>query len=276
MAQFYKELKDLRESRGISIEEISERTKINIQYLQNIESGNFSEIDTPYLRLFLRAYAEEIGGDSQRALEQLDSFMGTNPPAKLTNKNHDDESDEETSKGDFLKNFKSNKNLRQDYILAIFFSFIFIFSIFVFKKIYNEESDAIGTNNGPLIKQKIKPLNNEDLIKDYVKDQNSQEMLPSGLNPPFFVKFKTVEQIAYTFKNDTLPAVNNIINANRELDLNAFVEPSELIFTSTRGLTLFINGTELKQITGYQYPLKLIINPTPPSLSIHRYKPIFQ
>ena len=276
MAQFYKELKDLRESRGISIEEISERTKINIQYLQNIESGNFSEIDTPYLRLFLRAYAEEIGGDSQRALEQLDSFMGTNPPAKLTNKNHDDESDEETSKGDFLKNFKSNKNLRQDYILAIFFSFIFIFSIFVFKKIYNEESDAIGTNNGPLIKQKIKPLNNEDLIKDYVKDQNSQEMLPSGLNPPFFVKFKTIEQIAYTFKNDTLPAVNNIINANRELDLNAFVEPSELIFTSTRGLTLFINGTELKQITGYQYPLKLIINPTPPSLSIHRYKPIFQ
>ena len=276
MAQFYKELKDLRESRGISIEEISERTKINIQYLQNIESGNFSEIDTPYLRLFLRAYAEEIGGDSQRALEQLDSFMGTNPPAKLTNKNHDDESDEETSKGDFLKNFKSNKNLRQDYILAIFFSFIFIFSIFVFKKIYNEESDAIGTNNGPLIKQKIKPLNNEDLIKDYVKDQNSQEMLPSGLNPPFFVKFKTIEQIAYTFKNDTLPAVNNIINANRELDLNAFVEPSELIFTSTRGLTLFINGTELKQISGYQYPLKLIINPTPPSLSIHRYKPIFQ
>ena len=276
MAQFYKELKDLRESRGISIEEISERTKINIQYLQNIESGNFSEIDTPYLRLFLRAYAEEIGGDSQRALEQLDSFMGTNPPAKLTNNNHDDERAEEISKVDFLKNFKSNKNLRQDYILAIFFSFIFIFSIFVFKKIYNEESDAIGTNNGPLIKQKIKPLNNEDLIKDYVKDQNSQEMLPSGLNPPFFVKFKTVEQIAYTFKNDTLPAVNNIINANRELDLNAFVEPSELIFTSTRGLTLFINGTELKQITGYQYPLKLIINPTPPSLFIHRYKPIFQ
>ena len=27
MAQFYKELKDLRESRGISLEEISERTK---------------------------------------------------------------------------------------------------------------------------------------------------------------------------------------------------------------------------------------------------------
>ena len=75
MAQFYKELKDLRESRGISLEEISERTKINISYLNAIESGSFSEIETPYLRLFLRAYAEEIGGDSQRSLEQLDSFL---------------------------------------------------------------------------------------------------------------------------------------------------------------------------------------------------------
>ena len=273
MAQFYKELKDLRESRGISIEEISERTKINIQYLEDIELGNFGDIDTPYLRLFLRAYAEEIGGDSQRALEQLDSFMGTNPPAKLTNKTPEDEVEEELSNSKLLNNFKSNKKLRQDYLLAIFFSLVFIFSIFIFKKIYKEESDAVGTNNGPLIKQKIMPLNNEDLIKDYVKDQTSQEML--NVSPPFFVKFKTVNQIAYTFKNDTLPPVNDIINSNRELDLNPFVELSELIFTSTQGLTLFINGTELKQIAGYQYPMKLIINPTPPSLSIHRFKPIF-
>ena len=47
MAQFYKELKDLRESRGISLEEISERAKINISYLKAIESGSFSEIETP-------------------------------------------------------------------------------------------------------------------------------------------------------------------------------------------------------------------------------------
>ena len=273
MAQFYKELKDLRESRGISIDEISERTKINIQYLQDIESGNFSEIETPYLRLFLRAYAEEIGGDSQRALEQLDSFMGTKSPTKISNINIEDDNTEEISNNNLSHNFKSNKKLRQDYILAILFSFLFLFSIIIFKKIYNGESDAIGTNEGPLLKQKIKPLNNEDLIKDYVKDQNSQEMLP--VSPPFFVKFKTIDQIAYTFKNDTLPPVNNIINANRELDLNPFVELSELIFTSTNGLTLFINGTELKQISGYRYPLKLIIDPTPPSLSIHRYKPLF-
>ncbi len=58
-----KELKELRECRKISLEEISERTKINVQYLIAIEEGNFNEMEIPYLRLFLRAYAEVIGGD---------------------------------------------------------------------------------------------------------------------------------------------------------------------------------------------------------------------
>ena len=83
MAQFYKELKELRISRGISLEEISNRTKINIKYIKAIESGDFADIESPYLRLFLRAYAEEIGSDSQRALEQLDAYSGTSP--KLMN-----------------------------------------------------------------------------------------------------------------------------------------------------------------------------------------------
>ena len=80
-----------------------------------------------------------------------------------------------------------------------------------------------------------------------------------------------------TFANVTLELhyVANIINPNRELDLNAFIEPSELIFTSTIGLTLFINATEIKQISGSDFPLRLIINPNPPSIAIQRYKPLF-
>ena len=69
MALFYKELKELRDSRGISLEEIHDRTKINIKYLNGIENGNFEILPVPYVRLFLRAYTEEIGGNSQRALE---------------------------------------------------------------------------------------------------------------------------------------------------------------------------------------------------------------
>ena len=76
MAQFYKELQELRVSKDISLEELETRTKINVRYLQAIEDGKFDILPVPYLRLFIRAYATEIGGDSGRALEQLDSFIG--------------------------------------------------------------------------------------------------------------------------------------------------------------------------------------------------------
>jgi Uncharacterized protein conserved in bacteria len=131
MAQFYKELKELRESRKISLEEISERTKINVQYLHDIESGDFVKIETPYLRLFLRAYAEEIGGDAERALEQLDSFMGNKRPVISTNIQDEIDIEETPTK---IKKLKSFKNIRQDYLITVIFSLVFIFSILVLKK----------------------------------------------------------------------------------------------------------------------------------------------
>ena len=272
MSKFYKELKELRESRKISLDEISERTKINVQYLQDIEKGSFEDIETPYLRLFLRAYAEEIGSDSQRALEQLDSYAGGSQASMVQNNILNDNSNFDTKKT-FTNGLMSNKDLRRDYIIAGVFSVIFIFSIFVFQKIFNQESKAIGGNNGPVIIKTLTPLTFENLNKDFVSDHSSQELL--SVKPPYFIKLKTAQQIAYTFKNDTLPPISHILNPNKELDLNPFVEKSEIVFNATKGLTLFINATELKQISGYEFPLRIIFEPTPPSISIQRFKPIF-
>ena len=59
------------------------------------------------------------------------------------------------------------------------------------------------------------------------------------------------------------------------LDLNPFIEKSEIIFNATKGLTFFINATELKQISGNKFPIRIVFEPTPPSIAIQRYKPIF-
>ena len=273
MSEFYKELKELRESQKISLEEISERTKINVQYLQDIENGAFDDIETPYLRLFLRAYAEEIGSDSQRALEQLDSFSGNNKKVPLAQTNILNENINFELNRSFPKRFISNKELRKDYLIAAVFSIIFIFSILIFQRIFDQESKAVGSNDGPIITKILTPLTYENLIKDFVPDHSSQELL--SVKPPYFIKLKTAQQIAYTFKNDTLPPISHILNPNKELDLNPFIEKSEIIFNATKGLTFFINATELKQISGNEFPIRLVFEPTPPSISIQRFKPIF-
>ena len=272
MSEFYKELKELRKSQKISLEEISERTKINVQYLQDIENGAFEDIETPYLRLFLRAYAEEIGSDSQRALEQLDSFSG-NKKVPLTQTNILNDSSSFELKKSFPKGFISNKELRKDYIIAGVFSIIFIFSILIFQRIFDQESNAVGSNDGPIITKNLTPLTYENLIKDFIPDHTSRELLT--VKPPYFIKLKTAQQIAYTFKNDTLPPISHILNPNKELDLNPFIEKSEIIFNATNGLTFFINATELKQISGSEFPIRIVFEPAPPSISIQSYKPIF-
>ena len=142
MAQFYKELKELRLSKEISLEELETRTKINTKYLNAIEEGNFEILPIPYLRLFIRAYAIEIGGDSDRALEQLDSFIGHSKPTIKTNSAKDEIKDEaQISEKLNLSGFFPNTNvkLRKDIITVTILSILFIFSIIIIKKLSNEK-----------------------------------------------------------------------------------------------------------------------------------------
>jgi cytoskeletal protein RodZ len=274
MAQFYKELMELRESRGISLEEIQDRTKINIKYLEAIEQGDFKILPVPYLRLFLRAYAEEIGGDSQRALEQMDSFLGTTRvKIRMSQVPKEGSLDDSPNTGLDKEIFsESNKKLRQDLIKGGVLLIAFIFAILIFRKIFNQESAAIVTDTGPVMQERVSPLSESDLIKNYIETQSSEELL--SVTPPYFVKLITRDQTAFSFTNETSIPENKVLQANYEYDLGAFVDLSKLLFSSSNGLTIFINGTEIQGITNYNYPIQLTIKPNPPALVVQRYKPL--
>lgn len=58
------QLRQIRESRGISLEEIAQKTRIRLSYLQAIESGDKETLPSKVqLRGFLRLYASELGVD---------------------------------------------------------------------------------------------------------------------------------------------------------------------------------------------------------------------
>ena len=71
---FFNAFKSHRESKDIEISEICEFTKIHPRYIEAIESGNFNVLPTIYMRLFLRAYADFIGADSAKALEDFELY----------------------------------------------------------------------------------------------------------------------------------------------------------------------------------------------------------
>ena len=74
-------------------------------------------------------------------------------------------------------------------------SLVLLFAIAIFQKIFNEESKAIITDEGPRMQSLVKPIFLSDLQKNFILDQTSEELLP--ITPPFFLKIKTLDQNRY-------------------------------------------------------------------------------
>ena len=75
MDNFYEKYKKLRKDQKIDLTDIENRTKINIKYLEALETGDFDLIHDPYTKLFLRAYINEIGADPDVAISELSEYQ---------------------------------------------------------------------------------------------------------------------------------------------------------------------------------------------------------
>jgi len=70
------ELRKNRMAQGLSLTEISRRTRIGVIYLRHIEEGNFKSLPPGfYARAFVRAYAEAIGVDADIVLGELSESL---------------------------------------------------------------------------------------------------------------------------------------------------------------------------------------------------------
>ena len=274
MAQFYKELKELRISKEISLEDLQSKTKINIKYLEAIESGNFEVLPTPYLRLFIRAYALEIGGDAERALEQLDSFIGIAPVTiKSSIKSIEKE---ENNFNDEFKFFdlitNSNLKFRKDILKVSLLSILFIFSIIIIKKIFSNEVTDIEKSSINVQHNQIEIISDEDLLKNYTEDKFIEKSLMTS--PPFFFSINADSEIGILVEQDTLKPYTKFLYPGSEVNLEGFISSAKLIFTNTNKIKARLNGEDLSLIENYPHPLKVHIYSSPPSISVQLFTPL--
>jgi cytoskeletal protein RodZ len=74
MKRFGEELKYSRESRGISLQDISKDTRINQKFIEAIEEGNFGVLPQTYIRAFIRAYAKYIGLNPNETITRYEQY----------------------------------------------------------------------------------------------------------------------------------------------------------------------------------------------------------
>ena len=78
-------LKELRKSKDLTLDQISDSTNIKVKYLEKIEAGDFSFKSEVYIKLFLKEYLKCVDFEkSDKILQEFNSLFSTTHQVDLT------------------------------------------------------------------------------------------------------------------------------------------------------------------------------------------------
>lgn len=165
-------LKEARLSKGYSLDDLQELTKIQKRYLQAIEEGNYSIMPgTFYARAFIKQYAEAMDLDAEQLLETFQGEIPGAPVEQVTQSMSTSPSRRKSTKG------PSNKLLEAmpKYIVALFIIVIIVFVAFLFQKKTNEEPGDLEEDSSAVqIDKQPTPVQPEE-EKPAVNEENPTE-----------------------------------------------------------------------------------------------------
>ncbi|KUO63332.1 hypothetical protein APF79_10030 [bacterium BRH_c32] len=72
LKNFGDELKSLREEKGISLQQVYNKIRIDVKFLSAIESGNFEVLPEIYIRAFIKEYALYLNLDVSETIKKFD------------------------------------------------------------------------------------------------------------------------------------------------------------------------------------------------------------
>ncbi|MCC7430589.1 helix-turn-helix domain-containing protein [bacterium] len=216
-------LKELREAKQISLEEIHRKTSINYKMLRAIESNNFPEIPAVYLRSYIQKYAKEVGLDSS---EFLKDFVSPKIETKKT-----------PSLLEQKELFSSNS------MLTILLLIVGIFVLgFLLKFIFDYKEP-------PKTKQaeEVETINQTDEnIETMLSEKVKGDSLVLKLVISDTSRVKIISDCTDVFEKDLLPNTSKKFFAKNNFDLEIENASSmKIIFNAD---TLKINGVNKKKI----------------------------
>mgnify|MGYP001451111141 FL=1 len=269
MSHLYKNLKTLRKGKGISLEDINKRTKINISTLKAIESGDFSDLTSTYQRLFIRAYAAEIGANPEDIIKDLEESM------ELKRKPVDQEKDaidksilKPTINKDSVEissDKRSAKHMRKDIIMGSVLIAILIFAIYIIRSINEEKENT-------LIKETSEYYEDEPLSKMFTEENElweeilfdnfdilSESLQALDSSAPFTFRIATAERLWYRYEVDSLKSLESVIpiGDNHQYSFN---NSFKVLFSHSKTLNLFLNDYKIKNLKSSSGPVLLNIS----------------
>ena len=272
MSEFYTELKELRESQNIDLDEIHSRTKINMEYLLALENGQFDILPLPYVRLFLRAYVTEIGGNADEALQQLDIFQGRKVGKLIPKKTEQDElkNPQLKHKTKTPSQSRTPTKVRQDLIKGGLLLIVFLFAIFIIKKINEERSSATIENGEIVLAENPDAITNDQLVNNYVEAVS--QTVAMAVEPPLKLKIVTSERIWHRIESDSSAPQAGFLTVGEEKSLS-FENEIYVRLNQTAGTTLYINGIKVDELGEFNHPAEIQFFAEPSTITVKHYIP---
>lgn len=149
MENIGRELRETRESSGVSIEEASGDLDIKVEFLLNIEEGKIGCFkDIFELKNYISSYAKYLGLDSERVIDEFNEYMfeyTSKIPVKEIEKLAKKEAKEETNKISSPYTKRPRKYSR-NYYVAIYLLILVLVALAIFWSIKQITIDNHITN----------------------------------------------------------------------------------------------------------------------------------
>ena len=234
-------LKEARLSKGYSLDDLQEITKIQKRYLVGIEEGNYSIMPgTFYVRAFIKQYAEAVGLDPDEIFEEFKNEI----PSHQTEEVAQSFSQSPTRKK--LKTTSTNKLMESlpKYVVALFIIIIIAVLWFFFSQRPSAPEEQVTENNtepieyeqtnvdNPPAKDENKAgneeePNNQPIVDEQEDDEQQTQVIsegqvqPDGVSTVYELSGTDKMQIRVEVSGDTWVSIRDA-NGNEQVDARVY------------------------------------------------------
>lgn len=222
------ELHEARLKSGISLQQIGVKTRIDIKFLEAIDKGDFAFLPEPYVKAFIKDFAQIVGVDETKIIQKYDAAQKGKPldesaeigkpdvPEKKPEQKQIQRYDATSPAGSISTSDIISKNIRL-YGAAGFFSLLVIFIIYL---LFFKNSDEIIVAEKPIEEviegnqQRFVPKEESQQNLADVSQQSDSLVLNIFASDTSWVKIilddaKAEEFILFPNSQKSIKAVNN-------------------------------------------------------------------
>ena len=248
--QLSEELKQAREKKQLTQEQIASKLKIDLRFIQNMENGNFVFLPDIYVKAYLKEYAKAIGLDKDliikkyelakqgKTLEQVLEEEKKKQEELQNLKEHPKKKEKIISDEHFEESNPTNKTNNQNGRIIVYISIGILFAAAIIYFFFiKDSSDEIITEQ-PI--EKIIEENKQRFEEEKDESLTSQTIIGDSL----YLSFIAIDSVWCKATLDNAQEKELYLYPNSKFQISA-INNINLIIGNSSGLNLFLNEKEI-------------------------------